>query len=424
MLSDTPAKKRRLRKTTLPFSVIFRLARRNVLRHRSRAATALGAIAFGVAGLILSQGFVEDIFVKLAEAIVHSQSGHIQVGREGFFQHGSHQPEKYVVDDPEGDKRKIMTIPEVKDAMARLSFSGLLNNGKADVSVIGEGIEADKEEQLGTSIKITHGRQLKKSDEFGALVGHGVAQTLRLKPGDRATIVMSTSDGAMNSMDFEVVGVFQSFSKDYDNHAIKIPLAAAQQLLNTKGANTIVVSLHSTADTVRVARLLRERTIWRDQSVMTWEELNDFYPKTVEMYRMQFGALQGIILLLVILSVVNAVNSTVFERTSEFGTARALGNRGRNVLTLVLTENALLGLIGGLLGIVVGVVLAELLSRVGISMPPPPNSDLGYDAQITLTAPTILRAFAVGTVATMLGALIPAIRVSSIQIAMALRQNS
>lgn len=416
--------KRRRRATRLPFRTVLLLARRNVLRQRGRAATTLAAIAFGVAGLILSQGFVEDVFVQLAEAIVHSQSGHVQVARDGFFQYGSHQPERYLVDDPGGDEKKIKTIPEVRQVMARLSFSGLLGNGRADLSIIGEGMEPAKEEQLGSFIKITKGRRLKDDDQFGALIGQGVASTLKLKPGDRATLVMSTSDGAMNSLDLEIVGVFQSFSKEYDNRAIKIPLPAAQQLLNTKGANTLVVELNRTSDTANVTRIIKERTIWRDQSVMAWQELNDFYPKTVDMYRMQFGGLQAIILLMVILSVVNAVNTTVFERSSEFGTARALGNTAGNVFSVIMTENVLLGMLGSVLGVGIGLALAHLLTALGIDMPPPPNSDLGFKAHIAVTTRAVLQAFAVGVCAAVIGALIPALRVSRMNISAALRQNT
>ena len=63
---------------------LFRLARRNVLRQRTRTAMTLAAIAFGVIGLILSGGFVQDIFIQLGEAVIHSQSGHLQVAKAGF----------------------------------------------------------------------------------------------------------------------------------------------------------------------------------------------------------------------------------------------------------------------------------------------------------------------------------------------------
>ncbi len=47
---------------------------------------------------------------------------------------------------------------------------------------------------------------------------------------------------------------------------------------------------------------------------------------------------------MVLLSVANTVNMSVFERIGEFGTMRALGNRGRQVFALILIESVLLGL--------------------------------------------------------------------------------
>ena len=78
----------------------------------------------------------------------------------------------------------------------------------------------------------------------------------------------------------------------------------------------------------------------------TWLKLNDFYAKTVEMYDVQFGVLRIIILLMVLLSVVNSVNMSVFERVGEFGTMMALGNRSRRVFTLIIAENTLIGVAG------------------------------------------------------------------------------
>jgi putative ABC transport system permease protein len=308
--------------------------------------------------------------------------------------------------------------------MARLNFSGLLSNGKADYSILGEGIEPDKEAASGNLLRISAGRRLAGTDHYGALIGQGVAHALKLTPGDRTILVVNTSDGAMNTLDLEVIGVSQSFSKEYDNRSIKIPLAAAQELLNTKGANTLVVSLKRTADTIRVATTLQERTVWRDQEVKTWPELNDFYSKTVELYHRQFGALQLIVLLMVLLSVINAVNMTVFERTAEFGTARALGNRGNEVFQMVMLENALLGLVGAGFGVVLGIALAYAISTIGIPMPPPPNADLGYMAHIRITPGALISAFLIGLVAAVLASILPALKVARMPIAMALRYGS
>lgn len=399
------------------------LALRNVFRHRGRSAMTLAAIVFGVAGLILSGGFVRDIFVQLGEALIHSQTGHVQVLRAGYYESGSGTPEKFRIEDPEALRQSIATVPGVSDVMARVAFAGLLNNGRSDWGVVGEGVEPDREAQLGSHVRIVAGRQLSDRDRSGVVVGQGVAQALKLAPGDNVTLLLNTADGALNSMELEVVGVFQSFSKDFDARAVRIPLAAAQELLQSRGVNSLVVALAATDDTATVADALNTRLAGQPLAVWTWIDLNDFYGKTVALYERQFGVLQLIILAMVLLSVANSVNMSVFERVGEFGTMMALGDRRRRVAGLIITESALLGLIGAALGVLVGIVLALLISSIGIPMPPPPNANLGYTAYIRVVPSVVAAAFAVGLVATTLAALLPAAKVSRIPVVDALRAN-
>ena len=402
---------------------MVKLALRNIVRQKTHTAMTLAAIVFGVAGLILAGGWVNDIFVQLAEALIHSQSGHAQVYKAGFYDAGSRSPEKYLIADPESIKQRITGVSGVSHAMARLNFSGLLNNGRTDLPIIGEGVEPDKEAKLGTSVSFTAGRQLSDKDTFGMTVGLGVAQRFKLKPGDHVTLLANTLEGALNNLELEVVGVFQSFSNDYDARAVKIPLPAAQELLGTKGANAIVLLLTNTSDTDRVAASLKQQFGPDGLEVKTWVELNDFYEKTVELYKRQFGFLQLIILVMVLLSVTNSVNMSVFERVGEFGTIMALGNRSGEVFRLIVTESVILGLVGGALGMLVGVGLALVISSIGIPMPPPPHGSLGYTAQIQIIPTSLLTAFAVGFAATVLAVILPAKRVSRTPVVDALRQN-
>lgn len=402
---------------------MLKLALRNVFRHKLRTGMTLAAIVFGVVGLILSGGFVQDMYYQLGESIIHSQSGHLQVSRAEFHAHGTRSPEKFLIDQPESVKQKLLALPQVEDVMERINFSGLISNGRSDWPIVGEGVEPDKEARLGTHVRITAGRQLTKGDTYGVILGEGVAHALMLRPGDHATLLINTAEGALNSLEFEVVGIFQSFSKDYDARAVRIPLDAAHELLGTQGVNSLVVSLKHTEDTQLVADALTHQLDSRQFEVMTWEQLNDFYGSTVALYERQFGVLQFIILVLVLLSVANSVNMSVFERVGEFGTMMALGNRRRVVFQLVLTENALLGLCGGALGVAFGLILAWVISSIGIPMPPPPNANLGYTAHIRVVPSILLMAFGIGVCATFLAALIPARRVSRIPVTDALLQN-
>jgi putative ABC transport system permease protein len=402
---------------------MLKLALRNVVRQKSHTAMTLAAILSGVAGLILAGGWVNDVFVQLSEALIHSQSGHLQVYKQGFFTEGSRAPEKYLIAAPEAVKQRIAANPEVTDVMARLNFSGLLNNGRSDLPITGEGVEAGQEARLGSSVSILAGRQLNDEDTFGVVLGNGVASGLKLKPGDHVTLLANTLEGALNSIDLEVIGIFQSFSNDYDARAIKIPLAAAQELLGTRDVNALVISLKKTEDTDRIDAWLKEQLGPLGLEVKTWVELNDFYEKTVEMYKGQFGVLQLIILVMVLLSVANSMNMSIFERTGEFGTMMALGNRGSRVFRLIVVESLLLGVVGAGLGLGLGVMLALIISAIGIPMPPPPNANLGYMAQIQIIPSVLLISGLIGILATVLAAILPARHVSRTPVVEALRQN-
>jgi len=402
---------------------MWKLALRNVLRHKGRTSRTLLAIVAGVVGLILSGGFVHDIFTQLGEILIHSQSGHLQVSPSGYFEQGARKPEKFLINDPAPLKQTIRSIGQVDDVMGRLYFSGLLNNGRSDLPIVGEGVEPGREARMGSTLTIIAGRKLEDHDRYSMMIGKGLALALKLKPGDQATLVISTAEGARNSLDFEVAGVFQTFSKDYDARAVRIPLAAAQELLATQGVNTLVVSLKRTQDTGVVAAELSKKFAGSNLEVKTWLELNDFYAKTVEMYDVQFGVLRIIVLVMVLLSVANSVNMSVFERVGEFGTMMALGNRGLRVFSLIVMENSIVGLVGATSGVVLGVILALTISAVGIPMPPPPNSDLSYLAHIRIVPAVIAGAFAVGLIATIIAAVFPAARVHRISVVEALRQN-
>lgn len=403
--------------------MLLKLALRNVLRQRIRTGMTLGAVVFGVTVLILAGGFIQDIFVQLGEAIIHSQTGHLQIFKQDFLQKGSRAPERFLIDKPREIAKVIEGQPGVEAVMGRLFFSGLMNNGRRDLAIIGEGVEPAKEAKLGSFIQITAGRQLEDRDRDGILLGQGVAHNLGLKPGDRATLVLNTGDGSMNSLDFVVVGVFQSFSKDFDARAVRVPLPAAQELLATSGTNLIVVSLADTQDTDTAFAALTTRFAQSGFEVKSWRTLSDFYDKAVQLYDRQFGFLQLIVLLMVLLSVTNSVNMSVFERQGEFGTMQAMGNSRREVSRLILLECSLIGFAGAILGMMTGLLAAAAISAIGIPMPPPPNANVGYIATIRPDLWTVLVAGIVGLGSTVLAAILPALKIARIPVVDALRQN-
>lgn len=401
---------------------LLRLAARNILRHRGRTAMTLGAIAFGVIALILAGGFIKDTVDELGESMIHSQSGHMQVSRAGYREHGTRDGAAYLMHTPEVMRNRLATLAGVNEVLLRTVFTGLLNNGHTDWAIMGEGVEPTAEAQLGTYINVASGRQMTADDPYGMMLGAGVASAMDLAPGDWVNLLTNTPDGAVNVLEFEVLGIFQTFSKDYDARAVRIPLAAAQELMGDDGVHLAVIELGHTAATTRVTSAVEAAVLDEGYEVFDWRVLNPFYEQTVELYQQQFGFLVLVILLMVSLSVANAINMNVHERAAEFGTMMACGARQASIFRLIMAEGLLLGMLGGALGLVVGNLLALLISAIGIPMPPPPNSDLDYISLIRLDWKISLVSALLGLLAPVMAALRPAVRASRADIAESLRQ--
>ena len=400
---------------------LLRLATRNSLRHRGRTGLTLLAIASGVAALILAGGFIKDTIVELGESLIRSQSGHIQITRPPHLDPGGSIDPAPPIDDPAALQAQLAVVMDGGEVMFRTNFEGLLGNGRVDWAVLVEGVEPGPEARLGTYIEMVAGRQLADGDEYQAVLGAGVATALAVGVGDWVSLTASTVGGAVNLLEFQVVGVFRSFSKEYDARVVRVPLTAAKQLVDSDAVQVAVLRLEDTAATAPVVAALEAR-LGRGWRVRDWRALNPFYTQTVTLYRQQFGFLVIVILIALLLSVGNAIHMNVHERAAEFGTLRACGCRGRIVRRLILAESLIVGVAGAALGVLFGNGLALAVSAIGIPMPPPPNSDIAYVALIRPSATVTLLAATTGCLAPLLAAFRPAHRAARAGIADALRQ--
>jgi putative ABC transport system permease protein len=399
------------------------LAFRNILRQHGRTWLTLAAIVLGVASLIFSGGFVEDVLKQLRETTIRSELGHLQIYKQGQYASGGHNPLKYLIEDGDTDiANQLATQPGVATYARRIRFAGLMSNERAELPIVGEGVEPEPEARIGSAFTILSGRQLAASDHFGMVIGEGLANSMKLKVGDSANIVLSTREGATNALEFQIVGIFRSLSKEYDARAVRISLQAALELTAVSSVNAFVVLLQRTEDTEKIREQL-ERRLPPRLEVKAWYELADFYKNTAALYEREFGFLQVIIVVMIFLSVANSINMTFHERIPEFGIIRALGRTGRNVFGLAMLEATLLGMLGAAVGVVVGVVVALLVSAIGIPMAPPPNSESGFTASVQVVPSVLAVAFVLGLLASVCAALLPARYLGRMSLVDALRRG-
>jgi putative ABC transport system permease protein len=403
--------------------MLLSIALRNLARQRARALLTLASVGVGVVSLILAAGFIDDILWQLREATIRSQVGHFQVFAPGYIDSGRREPLAHTVENPREAIAALRSIPGVVTVGARLSFPASLSNGRADVAIIAEGVEPAAEARIGTALTTVAGESLERAKGPAIVIGEGVAASLKLRPGDAVTVVAATRDGALNTVDAPVAGAFRGPFKDYDDRAVRLTLADAQELAGVKSANALVVLLDPDASLEAVLATAR-RILPRDHyDIHPWWDLADFYQGAQALYRRQFLVLLVIVSAMVVLGVANSINMSLHERQAEFGTVRAMGYKGGTVLRQILGESAVLGIVAALIGVAVGILLAWAISALGIDMPPPPGSEKAYTAAIRLSGANIALAAVTGVAACVAGAILPARRLSRMPIVDALRRG-
>ncbi|KAF0103174.1 MAG: hypothetical protein FD187_406 [bacterium] len=400
-------------------------AARNLARNRRRASIALLIVAVGVIAMVLAEGFVQWIFWAMREGTIQSQLGHVQVVRPGYFKAGAADPFAYLLPGEVEQRQAIENHAGVKLVAPRLSLAGLISHGENTVSFLADGVDPAKEAELSKAFRIVEGRDLSAADAPEVILGRGLARSLDVKPGATVALLASPSTGGVNAVEATVAGIFITGSQAYDDSALRLPIGLGQRLLRAEGAHAWLVLLDETEHTD--ARLAEFRTRYGGEAggleFVPWYERADFYNKTVSLFSKQMLVLRFIIACIIVLSISNMLVMNVLERTGEIGTLLAIGFRRRRILQLFAAEGLMLGLAGGLLGVTLGFGLAELISYVGIPMPPPPGMEEGYRGEVMVTWDLLLSAFAMAFLTTLLAGLYPAWKASRMEIVNALRHN-
>jgi putative ABC transport system permease protein len=398
------------------------VASRNLLRQPRRSMLALLIVCGGVVTFLLAGGFINWVLAGMREWTIHSHLGHIQIVRPGYFAKGLGDPYSYLL--PKDSSIVNAHDPgNIRTLAPRLSFSGLLSKGEETVSFLGEGIDPLLEAPIAEKVFIREGKDLQRAPPDSVLLGVGFANSVGARPGDRVVLLATTAEGGINATELQVAGLFATSTKAYDDSSLRVPIDVARRLMRVEGATSWVVLLDKTENTSATVAELRARLPARDFEVVPWTELADFYNKTAKLFTRQVDVVRLLIALIVVLSITNTQSMTVIERTGEIGTSMALGTRRRGILGLFLLEGVLLGLVGAGLGVVIGLVLGEVISAIGIPMPPPPGMEMGFTGEISISRGLAIDAFVLAFVTTLLASVFPAWKASRMNIVDALRHQ-
>ncbi len=358
----------------------FKLGLRNILKNPRRSFVTILAVALGFSAVTLFSGYIHNVYNGLAEQAIRGEGlGHLTLMKRGLLREGKLEPEKYLLSAQELVRiREILLQDEAVSLVTpRLELSGILSNGRASTIFIGDGMVPEDIAAIRGNFRPDRGGMLDPTKPTAAVFAADLAAMLSLNREDYAVVVTSTIEGLTNALDVDVGEIYNTGNAGTNDKLMLLPFAFAQRLLDTDGADRLIVLLHDRTQTqaarTRLSEMLQRENF--DLEIKTWLELSSFYNQVKNLFDMIFSFIFAIVIIIVLMSIINTMSMAVMERTREIGTLRSLGMRRWDISWLFTVEGILLVILGGVAGTMLSLIVALLVNQAGLSYIPPNNTD-------------------------------------------------
>jgi putative ABC transport system permease protein len=385
---------------------------RNLGRRKVRTTLTVLGVTIGIWALV--------VFGSMANKITS-----LVEGGSGYY------ADKLMISDATGSQGGFSAVPMSMSLVNQLrhvegivavapSVMMMMDEEPAAVSmgvppmIVGQVAGADEGLESFT-VSYVAGRGLTAEDEGTkvTVLGADIARKYDLSVGDTMTL---------RGVDFEVIGVMEPTLTAPDQTA-EVPMHEGQELLIASLPAFVRVNLQDYDVTTSIAAYLadgqdpetvaeRVRKQIANVAVMTGDDFDEQIGAATSILNAILVGIAMISLVVGGLSVINTMAMSIAERTREIGIKRAIGGSRFRIVRELVTESALIGLIGGLIGLGLGAVVVIIGNEAGRS---------SGTVLFQLTVGTAITAVAFGTILGALAGFVPALHAARLDPVTALR---
>jgi len=361
---------------------ILKMAFRNIGRNKRRTILSASAISIAIMLVVIMRGFIGGLSDSMFDSLTKIETGHIKIENTKYYEKEDMMPLEYTVNGFKGEGYEgmlpvVKSVKGVKTIVPRIKFGVLLSFGGKSVSVMGIGVDPEEENTITPYNKIMVSGEYLKADNNARsiIIGSGLADKLRIKLGEKLTIVSRTAYDSLKGMTFTVIGIFKYGISALDEKLFYIPIGSASRLLEMgDGASELIVMVDKPENAEKIANEIKD--ILQKQegennashyAVIPWQKQEGIFGLIKTGQKIYSYIYLGF-LILASTVIINTTMMVIFERTREIGTIGALGMTGGQIVLLFTLEAAIVSAVGSLLGTLVGGGFDLLLSKVGVNL--------------------------------------------------------
>ncbi len=346
----------------------FKIALRNLRRYRRRTLLTSLLIMVGVVMVILFSGLSGSFKGMMIGQITDSNLAQMQIHKKGYVSSIDTMPLNLNLNQKGYKKieKILMQEPDVAAYAPRIKLGAMLSNFTETTNIRINAIDPEKEVKVCPAIG---DRILLKDKNKGeifikageVIIPEKLANGMKIKEGDSVVVVANNREGSVNGLNFIVSGIIEDVLGPQGKEGY-MHIDDAQALLRMKEPEVTEVAIRlqnfDKLDTV-FADLESSLAQYKNPrgkptfEIHTWEKLSPFN-NIAKMIDLMTVSMKIIMIAIVLISILNVMIMSVYERIREIGTMSAIGTTPGKIMALFLAEGFSLGVISTLLGNVIG----------------------------------------------------------------------
>jgi putative ABC transport system permease protein len=208
-----------------------------------------------------------------------------------------------------------------------------------------------------TLLKLPTSALNQPEDAYYAIIGKRMAESAKLKAGDRLLIRWRDKNDTFDAREIEIASIFKCYVPTVDKGQIYLRLDVLQKMMGMENEATLLVAGKEFA--------YKDLKPWefKDQGFL----LADI-DKIIQAKKAGGSIIQALLLIIALIAIFDTQVLSIFRRQKEIGTYIALGMTRPQVVGIFTVEGGAHSILAALLGAVYGIPLLLWLNKAGISM--------------------------------------------------------
>ena len=315
---------------------------------------SLVGIMLGVATLIIVMSVMNGFRTELLDRIL-GLNGHVMVyGITG---------QQLIGFDQKADR--VRTLDGVTRVAPFVEGQVLASANNAQTGVLVKGMrEADLKDLSVVSNNILSGDLDQLDDETGIAIGIRLSELLRVRVGDRVTLM--APNGAVTPFGvtprvkaYPVVAIFEIGMSEYDASYIFMPLEESQLYFNKGDGVTALEVMIEDPDAAPSFRSEIQSVIQEPIIVLDWQVTNSTFFSALEVERNVMFLILTLIILVAALNIVSGLIMLVKDKGQDIAILRTMGATRGAIMRIFFVTGSAIGVVGTLLGLLFGVVFCQ-----------------------------------------------------------------